>query len=199
MNMVRTKNHKQENKFPRMSRLLAERAGFRLLESQQDIVGLTRSMHQLELAIPTTATETHKIMHIVSERMMTECSSGTDAKLIEKSISAAVLTYSLVHDIYASTHKALNEVANAAKPANNHREKMHEHILAGIRAPVALSEASDMKTVFGTIFKELGEMRLEDLSRVAKSLPDFDIFLPQTILDQIAKKKFELSARRNSF
>jgi hypothetical protein len=42
-------------------------------------------------------------------------------------------------------------------------------------------------------------MQLEDFDRVATTLPDFDIFLPRAVLDQVAKKKLEQSARRNSF
>ncbi len=186
-----------KRKFPRVTDLFAKRSGFRPLESQQDIVALTESMQKLEASIPARAVETHRIMRAVSERMLAECSSGADSKSIANAISSAVLTYSIVRDIYAGTHKALNEARG--RSTANKRDMMYENIIGSVRAPIVLSEASDMKTVFGTIFKEIGEMQLEDFDRVATTLPDFDIFLPRAVLDQVAKKKLEQSARRNSF
>lgn len=186
-----------KRKFPRITDLFAKRSGLRPLESQQDIVALTESMQKLEASIPARAVETHRIMRAVSERMLAECSSGADSKSIANAISSAVLTYSIVRDIYAGTHKALNEARG--RSTANKRDMMYENIIGSVRAPIVLSEASDMKTVFGTIFKEIGEMQLEDFDRVATTLPDFDIFLPRTVLDQVAKKKLEQSARRNSF
>lgn len=187
------------NKFPRIANIIAERSGFRVLDSQEDIMAMADSMRRLEKSIPASAQGTHRIMSAVSERMLNECSTGTDALKIANAISAAAITYSIVRDVYAGTAKALNEVKSLSKAGGLRRDVMYERIVRNVRAPVELNESSDMKTVFGTIFKEIGEMQLEDFERVANALPDFDVFLPRKILDQVAKKKLELSAKQVSF
>jgi hypothetical protein len=136
-------------------------------------------------------------MSSVAERMLSECTVGSDPERIANAISTATITYSIVRDIYAGTAKALKEARRG--PMEDKRVVMYERIVRNVRTPVSLAESSDMKTVFGTIFKEIGEMQLEDFERVASTLPDFDVFLPRKVLDQVAKKKLELSARQNSF
>lgn len=200
MSSSKTKHTKPtSNKFPRLANIIAERAGFRPLESQEDVMAMARSMKQLEESIPASAKNTHKLMNAVAERMLLECSSGTDSAKIANAISAAAITYGVVRDIYAGTAKALKEARNSTETVSSKRSLMYERIVRDVRVPVSLSESSDMKTVFGTIFKEIGEMQLEDFERVANTLPDFDVFLPRNILDQVAKKKLEQSARQVSF
>lgn len=192
-----TTTKKLNNKFPRLANLVAERAGFKLLETQDDVLALAQSMKKLEECIPASAKGTHKIMSSVAERMLSECMVGSDPARIANAISTATITYSIVRDIYHGTAKALMEAKHT--PGGDRRVVMYERIVRNVRAPVSLTESSDMKTVFGTIFKEIGEMQLEDFERVASTLPDFDVFLPRKVLDQVAKKKLELSARQNSF
>ena len=190
-------NSSPANKFPRISRILAQQSGIRPLETQGDIMQLVKSMGLLEAAIPSQARQTHKLMNSVSERMLTECTSGKDAKKITQAISSAVMTYSIVRDIYAGTFKALKETRDSK--GDTKRTMMYESIVSSVRLPVAITESSDMKTVFSTIFKEVGEIRFEDFERVAQTLPDFDIFLPRKTLEQIQKRKLEQSAKRISF
>jgi len=192
-----TKATTKQYRLPNLTKLMSSRAGFKPLETSDDIVKLTKSMQLLEAVIPTSAKETHKMMNLVAERMMTECTSGTDPAKIEQAISSAVLTYSIIRDLYAGTGHTIVQAKNSS--TTTRREMMYESIVKQVRAPVAINESDYMKTVFGTIFKEIGEMQLEDFERVATSLPDFDIFLPKRILNQIAQKKLEQSKRMISF
>jgi hypothetical protein len=196
--MTLNKNKKNTARLPNLTKLVSERSGFKPLETNDDIVKLTKSMQLLETAIPASAKETHRIMSLVSERMLSECTSGSDPGKIEQAISSAVLTYSIIRDIYAGTGTALANVKTATG-GTARREMMYESIVKQVRAPVTINESDNMKTVFGTIFKEIGEMQLEDFERIATTLPDFDIFLPKRILGQIAQKKLEQSKKMVSF
>lgn len=189
------------SKFPHLTKLFSERSGFRALESNDDIIKLTTSMGLLESAIPSSAKETHLIMKTVSDRMIAECASSTSHEKVSNAISAAVITYSIIRDAYAGTNKVISEAKQQRCRGKQVTDRitMYEEVVNRIRVPLPLVESSNMKTVFSTIFKEIGEIQLEDMERIAKTLPDFDIFLPRRVLDQMARKKMEQAAKRISF